>query len=211
MNFKNKITDYVGSTDGYTDAQAQRFISDGCFDVFKKSVAVRGFDEGLKFGTWFDTSESVNDVDEIKEILLLKRNSVPATKVSANLQHKFSDTDSIHYASTNDPIFYIEGTQLTILPVPTVAQPARFLYLPLENTIKNYTGLTTNSSAIASSIDNFPAEYYDHALVYASIKLLEQIMHTYIQDEEDSELAQTITLRLDRLKVEYNEMFGAQS
>ena len=33
-------------------------------------------------------------------------------------------------------------------------------------------------------------------------------MHTYIQDEEDSELAQTITLRLDRLKVEYNEMFG---
>lgn len=211
MNFKNKITDYVGSTDGYTDAQAQRFISDGCFDVFKKSVAVRGFDEGLKFGTWFDTSQSVNNVDEIKEILLLKRNSVPATRVSANLQHKFSDTDSIHYASTNDPIFYIEGTQLTILPAPTVAQPARFLYLPLENTIKNYTGLSTTSSAIASSIDNFPAEYYDHALVYASIKLLEQIMHTYIQDEEDSELAQTITLRLDRLKVEYNEMFGAQS
>ena len=207
MNFKNKITDYVGSTEGYTDAQAKRLISDGCFDVFKKVSMTKGFDETLKFGSWYDTTSSVNDIDEIRKILLLKRNNIPATLVSANLQHKYSDTDSVHYASTDDPIYYVEGTELTILPAPTTAQPAKFLYLPLENTVVSYDG----ASDVSSSIDKYPAEYYDHALVYASVKILEQIMHTYIQDEEDSELAQTITLRLDRLKVEYNEMFGVQS
>ena len=35
-------------------------------------------------------------------------------------------------------------------------------------------------------------------------------MHNYIEDDEDSELAQLIGQRIDRLKVQYNEMFGGQ-
>ena len=33
-------------------------------------------------------------------------------------------------------------------------------------------------------------------------------MHNYIEDDEDSELAQLMAGRVDRLKAQYNEMFG---
>jgi hypothetical protein len=35
-------------------------------------------------------------------------------------------------------------------------------------------------------------------------------MHDYIEDVEDSEIAQLIANRVDRLKAQYNEMFGGQ-
>jgi hypothetical protein len=33
-------------------------------------------------------------------------------------------------------------------------------------------------------------------------------MHNYIEDDEDSELAQLMAGRVDRMKAQYNEMFG---
>ena len=35
-------------------------------------------------------------------------------------------------------------------------------------------------------------------------------MHNYIDDDEDSELALLIGQSIDRLKVQYNDMFGGQ-
>ena len=47
MNFKTKIGYYVSSTDGYTDAEAQQYIIDGCYDVYNKfknnQTSIRGY------------------------------------------------------------------------------------------------------------------------------------------------------------------------
>ena len=204
MNFKTKIGYYVSSTDGYTDAEAQQYIVDGCYDVYRKIKAIKGADEVQMFGSFSagDTSGNALDIDEVHEILSVKRNGIPATQVSPNLAHKYTDVDSIHYASVNDPIFYIQEKYLYIKPVTTGSNgTGYYIYLPVWS-VTNYDG--------SSSIDRFPAEYYDHVLVYASIKILEAKMHNYIEDDEDSELAQLIGQRIDRLKVQYNEMFGGQ-
>ena len=77
MIFKDKIADIVGSSDGYTDAQAQRYILDGCYDVFNKIKALKGLDETQKFGIWSDpaiTNGNAIDIDEVHEILYVQRN-----------------------------------------------------------------------------------------------------------------------------------------
>ena len=212
MNFKTKLRDYIGSTSstaGYTtdtisDDRASRFIVDGCYDVYKKYKSIKGFDETQKFGIWSDpaiTNGTAIDVDEINEIVYVQRNAIPATMVSPNLLNKYTDVDSIHYASVSDPVYYFQEQYMTIKPDPAGDGHAYYIYLPAY-TITTYDG--------TSSIDKFPTEYYDHVLIYASIKCLEDLMHNYIEDEEDSELAQLIGQRIDRLKVQYNEMFGVQ-
>ena len=205
MVFKTKIEYYVGSTDGYTNDEAQQYIVDGCYDVYKKIKAIKGSDASQKFGIWSDpaiTNGNAIDIDEVHEIIYVQRNSIPATEVSPNLLHKYTDADSIHYASANDPIYYFQEQYMTVKPAPTGSAHLYYIYLP-EYTVTSYTSGT-------SSIDKFPAEYYDHVLLYASIKILEAKMHDYIEDVEDSEIAQLIANRVDRLKAQYNEMFGGQ-
>ena len=202
MDFKDKITYYVSTTDGYTDAEAQQYIIDGCYDVYKKIKSIKGEDAGQKFGIWSDpaiTNGNAIDIDEVYEILYVQRNGIPATEVTPNLVHKYTDVDSIHYAAANDPVFYFQEQYMTVKPAPDGSNHLYYIYLP-QYTVTNYD--TT------SSIDKFPAEYYDHVLVYASIKILESLMHNYIEDDEDSELAQLMAGRVDRMKAQYNEMFG---
>jgi hypothetical protein len=214
MIFKTKIRDYTGSspviessstytTDNAHDDKAQRYLIDGCYDVIEKIRARKGVDDVQKFGIWSDPLNSGTslDIDEVREIVFIQRNGIPATRVSPSLIHKFTDTDSIHYASVNDPVFYLQEQYLTIKPAPAADALAYYIYIP------NYA--VTNYTSGTSSIDKFPAEYYEHVCMYASLKVLEDLMQNYIEDDEDSELAQLTGARIDRLKVQYNEMFGA--
>ena len=201
MDFKDKITYYVGSEDGYDDTEAQQYIVDGCYDVYRKIKAIEGLDVIQKFGvmTSNDTTGNAPNIDEIHEVLHVQRNGIRATQVTPNIAHKYTDTSSIHYASDNDPVYFIQEEYLYLKPVHSVSGPLRYIYLPAY-AVTTYDG--------TSSIDKFPAEYYDNTLVYAAIKILEAKMHNYIEDDEDTELAQLITQRIDRLKLQYNEMFG---
>ena len=203
MVFITIIVYYTGTTDGYTDDEAKQYIIDGCYDVYRKYKAIKGFDEQQKFGVFSsaDTSGGVLNIDEVYEIFYVQRNGIPASQVSVNQVHKYTDTDSIHYASVNDPIFYIQEDNLYVKPVSSESAGAvYYIYLP-QYAVTSYDSAT-------SSIDKFPAEYYDHVLIYSSIKILEALMHNYIEDDEDSELAQLMAGRVDRLKAQYNEMFG---
>ena len=206
MNFKTKIEYYVGSTDGYIDAEAIQYIIDGCYDVYRKIKAIKGSDAAQKFGlmTANDTTGNAPNIDEVYELLHVQRNDITATEVTANLAHKYTDTGSIHYASVNDPVFFVQEDYLYVKPVHSGSGALRYIYLP-QYAVTDYP-----AASAASSIDHFPAEYYDHVLIYASIKILEAKMHDYIEDVEDSEIAQLIANRVDRLKAQYNEMFGGQ-
>ena len=193
MVFKTKIGYYVSSTDGYTNDEAKQYIVDGCYDVYRKIKATKGEGEALKFAMWTDsaiTNGNAIDIDEVHEIVYVQRNGIPATEVSPNLVHKYADVDSIHYASANDPVFYFQEQYMTVKPAPTGSAHLYYIYLP-QYAVTSYDSAT-------SSIDKFPAEYYDHVLIYSSIKILEALMHNYIEDEEDSELAQLMSGRVDR-------------
>lgn len=201
MIFKDKIADLVGSSDGYTDDQAKRYILDGCYDVYNKLKLLKRSEEVQKFGMWSDpaiTNGTAIETDEIDEIIYVQRNGIPATKVSPNLVHEYTDVDSIHYASVNDPVYYFQEQYMTIKPAPAGGAEAYYIYIPTYS-VTSYTSGT-------SSINRFPAEYYNHILQYAAVKILELIMQTYIQDEEDTELAQLMSAKIGLAKSEYNEM-----
>ena len=74
MTFKTKIGYYISTTDGYTDAEAQQYIVDGCYDVYNKIKATKGSNEAQMFGSFSsgDTSGNALDIDEVHEILFVK-------------------------------------------------------------------------------------------------------------------------------------------
>ena len=70
MIFKTKIGYYTGTTDGYTDAEAQQYIVDGCYDVFRKMKGIHGMEGVMSFGVFSgaDTSGTPINIDKIHEI-----------------------------------------------------------------------------------------------------------------------------------------------
>tara|TARA_E500000331_G_scaffold21723_1_gene19031 strand:- start:3239 stop:3868 length:630 start_codon:yes stop_codon:yes gene_type:complete len=203
MDFKDKITYYISTTDGYTDAEAQQYIIDGCYDVYRKFKSLEGSDTAQKFGVWSDpaiTNGTAIDIDEVHEIIYVQRNGIPAIQVSPSNIHKYTDVDSMHYASANDPVYYFQEQYMTVKPAPDGSNPLYYIFLPTY-AVTAYDGPT-------SSIDKFPAEYYDYVLKYAAYKIAEALAHNYMEDEEDAELNQLMTGRAGALKVEYMEMFS---
>ena len=202
MDFKDKIIYYISTTDGYTDAEAQQYIIDGCYDVYRKLKTLEGSDTAQKFGVWSDpaiTNGTAIDIDEVHEIIYVQRNGIPAIQVSPENINKYTDTDSMHYASANDPVYYFQEQYMTVKPAPDGSNPLYYIFLPTY-AVTAYDG--------TSSIDKFPREYYDHVLKYASFKIAEALSHGYLEDDEDAELTQLMTLRAQNLKNEYMEMFS---
>ena len=79
-------------------------------------------------------------------------------------KHKFkaANSSSFFYATSSDPVYYIEGSKLNVLPYDS---PVTYYYIA--------------SPAIAvadSSVDNFPDEAEYLLAYYASIKALQRLM-----------------------------------
>ena len=86
-----------------------------------------------------------------------------------------------------------------MLPAATGGEPGQVFYIP------DYALTSWDSST--SSIDNFPKRYYEPAILYAAIRLLERNYLELVNEEEDLELAQGIAAGIQVLKQRYTEMF----
>ena len=211
-NFKDRIKDivsaYTGAAGGITDTDenaVQQFTLDGCYDVIEKikvtdTAAIWDF----CIATAFDNNNG-QDFDENRDIVGVERNGYPARAVIFELRHRLTDSDSIHYATEKDPVFYIgpntsgNGRRLYMLPAATGGEPGQVFYIP------DYT--ITSFASSTSSIDNFPKKYYEAVVLYAAIRLLERNYLELVNEEEDLELAQGIAAGIQILKQRYNEMF----
>ena len=171
-DFEEKLVDLLGDNSISDPTAAQRWIVDGCYDVLQKAIARYGADEIWKFATKSASQEANHiDIDEIRTIATVVRNSVNATKGNFILKNQYYDEGSIYYATTNAPVWYIDNSKLSIYPSPTALEPANYYYIP-EYTITNWnTGV--------SSIDNYPSEYYYYAMLYAAMKLLGRKLDEY--------------------------------
>ena len=99
---------------------------------------------------------------------------------------KASDTNSIHAASATDPVYYVEGSKLNVLPVSSSV----VYYLIPDPSI------TANSGD--GHIANFPNEAEYLVVLYAAIKNLEHLS----VEEEDPELYLPL---IQNLKQDYNQ------
>ena len=109
--------------------------------------------------------------------------TVKCREIDPKDKYQAADSDSIHVASATDPVYYVEGGKLNILP----ASSSRIYYLIPDPSI---------DADVVSAISNFPNEAEYLVILYAAIKNLEHLS----VDEEDPELYLPI---IQNLKQDY--------
>tara|TARA_Y100001970_G_scaffold22679_1_gene26306 strand:+ start:7238 stop:7918 length:681 start_codon:yes stop_codon:yes gene_type:complete len=210
-NFKDRLKDiiaaYTGAAGGIADNDdnaIQQWLLDGCYDVIEKMKVfdIASVEEFvIRSSSWNDGT--AQDLDEVRDVTSVERNGYPARPVSFTLRKRIIDSDSIHYATEKDPVFYIgpdsASRKLVLKPDASGGELGYYYYIP------DYAITSWNTST--SSIDNFPKKYYEHVLLYAATRLLERHYLDLINEEEDLELAQGIQAGIQILKQRYIDMF----
>jgi hypothetical protein len=90
--------------------------------------------------------------------------SVECRRIKPMDKHKASSSSSIEFASATDPVYYIEGNKINILPASSSG-----VYYVIANP-------SIDASAV-SAIDNFPNEAEYLVVLYAAIKVLQNKMN----------------------------------
>ena len=111
--------------------------------------------------------------------------SVQCREIDPKDKFKASDGNSIHKASATDPVYYVEGGKINVLP----SGSAVVYYLIPDPSI---------DASSVSAIDNFPNEAEYLVVLYAAIKNLEHLS----VDEEDPELYLPL---IQNLKQDYTQ------
>tara|TARA_R100001594_G_scaffold27455_1_gene52246 strand:+ start:1022 stop:1633 length:612 start_codon:yes stop_codon:yes gene_type:complete len=110
--------------------------------------------------------------------------SVECRRIKPQDKHKASDSNSLEKASATDPVYYVEGNKINILPAST----AGVYYVVPNPTVAHGS----------TSIDNFPNEAEYLVTLYAAVKAIERRM----LDEEDMEI---FGPQLQTLKQDYQQ------
>ena len=90
--------------------------------------------------------------------------SVECRQIRPMDKHKASDSNSLEKASSTDPVYYVEGNKINILPASSSG-----VYYVIPNPSINASDVST--------IDNFPNEAEYLVVLYAAIKVLQNKMN----------------------------------
>ena len=145
------------------------------------------------------TSAAVNSESETiatKNISNVFTGDIECRQIHPKNKYKASDINNIEYATSTDPIYYIEGSKINILP----ASSSGIYYAIADPSI--------DASAV-STVANFPDEAEHLVVLYAAIKAAESLLAS----EEDDDLYVPI---INTLKSDYTSGLnmlgiGAQS
>jgi hypothetical protein len=189
LSFKDKITNLAGSLGTASDTILQQWILDGCYDVISK---VKGqsnaqLDE-MEFAQQSSGYAAAMDVSlsEVRKVVDVARNGYSCRRVSHH-QRNFVDpshalgANSIHKATTIDPIFYVLDNTLTVKPNPTASEQGYYSYIP-EYSVSDF-------SATSSSINSFPKRHYEDVVLYASIKTVLHLLNNFNLDTDNIKIA----------------------
>jgi len=219
MNFDVRIEDLAGTlvqTDGVTEATDkdvffQQAMQDACQDVARNVIKVSAKDTHL-FVAKTVLSANIN-LDEIEEIVSIERDGSEVRAIHYSERFGAVNADSISFATTNDPVWWIEDGYLNVKP--------DYGSFSAMYAIPTYT---IAAGAAASTIGDFPAKYYDHAILYAAYLVLcrreldlNDVIRNYTQSEEDVELAasasqsiQLIQAKKQMTMEKYNRIMGIE-
>lgn len=154
-----------------TETELDQWCEDGVREL------VNIFPENLKnmcYGkNTFTSAAAGSEAETIatKHIGSVYAGTVKCREIDPKDKFKAADSNSLHVASATDPVYYIEGSKLNILP----ASSSGIYYAIADPSIDASTD---------SVISNFPNEAEYLVVLYAAIKALESLTI----DEEDPEL-----------------------
>ena len=207
-NFKNLIQSLSGTlVDSAAEINAEKWCIDGCYDVISKLIA-RGSSELARF---LKACSAITATDthtagvacSTREVALVTRDGIMCKESSRLFFDKLTDVASSFYASDKDPAYIRESGKLYIFPACSGSKQGLYYHIP-DYTLSSFdNGATTIS-------ENFPKDFYEHVVVYASILNLEERVNNYLEDDEDIELVNGSQAQLASLKQRYETMFGFQ-
>ena len=168
MSFKTQIDDLTkfGSTD---DVALKQWMEEGVREL------INAFPPSLRETCYAKQTFTSNVVNSEAENLLSGQlgsvfaGSVECRQIRPMDKHKASSSTSLEYASATDPVFYVEGGKINILP---------------GSSSGTYYVIANPSITVASdsSISNFPNEAEYLVVLYASKKALQRLLN----DKSDS-------------------------
>ena len=162
--FSAQVVDLVGTFSD--EAALDSFVTEGANEVV--SAMPRSAMERVAEETAVTDGTTTSEGHKI--IYILRNDGTidqPCRRVPAYKRGRVQDSSDMEFASTSDPIYYIQDGKINIFPngnglmvsIPTYSQSS-----PLD------------ASAI-STITNFPNEYEYLVTLYAAIKALQQLMN----------------------------------
>lgn len=167
------------------ETQLNQFCEDGVREL------INLFPQNLKNMCYtkntFTSAAAGSEAETIasKHIGSVYAGTVQCREIDPKDKFKASDGNSIHKASATDPVYYVEGSKLNILP----ASSSGIYYLIPDPSI---------DADVVSAIANFPNEAEYLVVLYAAIKNLEHLS----VDEEDPELYLPL---IQNLKQDYTQ------
>ncbi len=159
--FKAQIQSLSGTV---TDSEINQWMNDGAREV------INILPPHLKQYCYSKQTFTSNAANSEAETMITGQlgsvyaGSVECRQIRPMDKHKASSSSSIEYASATDPIYYIEGNKINILPASSSG-----VYYVIAN--PNIT------ASDVSAIDNFPNEAEYLVVLYAAIKVLQNKMN----------------------------------
>ena len=159
--FKDRIEDLAGTIPSTADGE--QFLKDGVVDVVHRVIAAHPQHISLfsKNESISDSGTTVHDV-HIQEVT---RDNTACREIAPTGRHGASDSASIHYASTDDPVYYFLNEKIYVLP--TGGSPSMSI---LEH------GTVTDWDSGTSAISYMPSHHYNQVIIYAAMQVLHHKM-----------------------------------
>ena len=201
--FRNRIDALTGfAVINGTDSDDA--ISDWLSDGVKQIISIlppEKLEECTKTATV--TSASGHDLDgsTFGQTLLVTREDIFSVeqlcrKIPKSFASRAADPNDLMFASTTDPVYFMDDAIIKILPVPTSIQSAYVTYVALTAVVHGSDG----------GIDNFPDDVEYAVVLYASIKAAQSLLAS----EEDDDLYVPIITTLKQDYVQAINLLGAK-
>ena len=165
MSFQTDIEAYTGSISSLT-TEAAKYLKDGVKYITKIVMHDRNVAERLTQSSTLNNSPTTMSTSNALKIVSVTRNDGSRNRIAVEVPVEsagdYLDANSIYYTSKYDPKWYISDGTLNVIPTPAAGQSALVRHI-------------TPDSSVAvgdSSIDNFPAEFYDGVIFYAAKNIL---------------------------------------
>jgi hypothetical protein len=158
MSFQTRIEDHVGTLASADTAFMTDVLTDGARVVIDYLVN-KGSDKIEIYATDKTDAGSGIDITSGRPFSAHKSN-YPARRIPVEMKAKATDADSLHYAISTDPVWYLDKTKAYVLPG---GGTVRWIDYP--------TVLYSDST-----VSNYPPEGYDTIVLYASQRYLIRIL-----------------------------------
>lgn len=205
QTFQVQIEDIIGTT-VFNDTT---FITTAIQDVGAEIVKVTPSIKLLPLSKEADiTTDGLSILD--KRVLEVHKSNRQARPIQSSDVAQAKDSGSIHYATARDPVYYNSSSKVYVVADGSEAT-GNVVYVPLIPTSDGSTAIIYSSTAVI----NFPQEAIHILVTGAAARCSQQLLalkneklKVYVQTDEDSELAQAVTLEIQAIQAQITLLEG---